>query len=454
MLAQPDVPATEAWPSNGRAWYTLAVLLLAYTLSYADRMVMNLLIEPIKHSFDISDTQVSLLIGFAFGMFYVLMGLPFGFIADRVRRTNLIAVGIVSWSTMTALCGAAGSFGLLLIGRMGVGVGEATLAPSAYSLLSDTFPRHRLARAASIYAIGVPLGMGTALMLGGYLGKALMASPFVSLPLVGQVESWRTVLLVLALLGVPMALLALTLREPLRREHDTGGAPVRFSDTLRFMKKRRSVLIIYLAGASIFAGAFNGMISWVPSFLIRTYKVSITEAGYAYGLIFATFGLAGLLLGGFVADYLTKRGYADGPLRATWIASILALPTMVAFTLAPNFTIAIALLCPATMVVMMTPGVTLTVMQLMTPSRFRGQMTSLFLLFSTIFGVGTGPTLVALITDHVFQDPMKLHYAMMIVFLIELPLAIILYGAALRPYREALLDYDAEQAEAEARRGT
>ena len=166
MVSHPDsehvsgMDTNPPWPRPAYSWYVVAILLLAYTLSFIDRMILSLLVAPIRAALDISDTQVSLLIGLAFALFYTVLGLPLAWIADRYNRRNLIVAGVAIWSVMTAGCGLAGSYVTLFLARMGVGVGEATLSPAAYSMLSDYFPRHKLARAMAVYSMGVPLGAG------------------------------------------------------------------------------------------------------------------------------------------------------------------------------------------------------------------------------------------------------------------------------------------------------
>ena len=182
---EPEAP----WPNPLYAWFVVGVLMLAYMNSFIDRQILSLLVEPIRADLGISDTQVSLLAGLAFSIFYTLMGVPLARLADQSNRRNIILVGIGSWSIMTALCGAAQNFWQLFLARIGVGVGEAALSPAAFSMIADYFPKQRLARAISVYSMGVYFGAGLALMIGGVVIKMVSALPPTVLPVIGEVLS-------------------------------------------------------------------------------------------------------------------------------------------------------------------------------------------------------------------------------------------------------------------------
>ena len=195
----------EARPAQSLryGWYVAIVLMLCNTLSFIDRQILGLLAPLIKQELSLSDTKIGLLQGLAFGIFYTLLGMPMGRIVDRGNRRNLVAAGIFCWSLMTAACAAARGFWTLFLARMGVGVGEATLSPSAFSLLSDYFPRERLGTALSIFSMGVFFGSGSALIVGGLV--------------IGAVGSWRLTFLIVGLPGLLAGLLMFTIKEPARR---------------------------------------------------------------------------------------------------------------------------------------------------------------------------------------------------------------------------------------------
>ncbi|MDP7094057.1 MAG: MFS transporter, partial [Gammaproteobacteria bacterium] len=185
----------EAFPASGYAWYVAVILTLAHIVSFLDRQVLAMLVEPIKHDLEINDTQMSLLLGLAFAIFYTFMAIPIGRLADRRNRRTIIAVGITAWCAMTAMCGLARNYWQLFLARVGVGVGEATLTPSALSMLSDYFPRNKLGAAIGFYNMGVSVGAGIAFIVGGQIIGFVTNSPPITLPFIGELYAWQTVFL-------------------------------------------------------------------------------------------------------------------------------------------------------------------------------------------------------------------------------------------------------------------
>ena len=215
-----------AWPSNRRAWVTVFVLLAAYAVAFIDRQILTLLVEPIQRDLEITDTQFSLLSGLAFTLFYTLMGIPLGWLADRGSRRKLILVSVLFWSAMTAACGMAKSFGMLFLARIGVGVGEAGLSPAAFSMIADSFPPEKRSRALSLYAMGAVAGVGLALIIGGaVIGWASTAPPVV-LPILGELRTWQLAFLLVSLPGPVLAIAVWALREPKRQELAKASASV------------------------------------------------------------------------------------------------------------------------------------------------------------------------------------------------------------------------------------
>src|SRR5271169_1284871 len=223
--------STEDEPSLRYAWYVVLILMVCYTLSFVDRQILSLLVGPMKRDLAISDTRIGLLQGVAFALFYGLMGLPLGHLADTRNRRNVIIVGVVLWSFLTGACSAAKSFWSLFVARMGVGVGEATLSPSAFSLISDYFPKEKLGVALSVYSMGIFIGSGLALIAGGSVVDAVIRMPVVTLPLLGAVAPWRFTFLIVGAPGLAIALLLYTVREPVRRQllRASDGTPVRLN---------------------------------------------------------------------------------------------------------------------------------------------------------------------------------------------------------------------------------
>jgi MFS family permease len=226
------------------SYYVVGVLMLAYVCSFVDRTILSLLVDPIKQDLQLSDVQISLLAGFAFAMFYTGMGIPFGWLADRSDRKRIIFFGVIAWSLMTAACGLARSFGGLFAARIGVGVGEASLSPASYSLIPDLFPRDQLGLAGSIYAAGITIGGGLAMMLGGAAIQGLTAYGAMSLPVLGTLAPWQLAFVLVGLLGLPVALLVLTIRDPRTATSKASrGEKAGLRDTLAYVWQRRPAYV-------------------------------------------------------------------------------------------------------------------------------------------------------------------------------------------------------------------
>lgn len=424
-----SVDTRPEWPRPAHSWYVVGVLLLAYTLSFIDRMILSLLVAPIRAALDISDTEVSLLIGLAFALFYTLLGLPIAWIADRWNRRNLIMSGVALWSVMTAACGFAGSYATLFLARIGVGVGEAALSPAAYSMLSDLFPRDKLARAIAVYSIGVPLGSGVAMILGSFVVQAVLAAPMVDLPLIGPVEAWRTIFLWVAAPGLLICLLLLTIREPLRRGLRQLGTPdPAASGFLAHLKTQRVVLGALFAGMSLIGLVMYGVIAWVPTFFARTYGMDVSQAGLWFGLIMAVGGAAGLIMGGTLADRMFARGVSDAHMRVMRRSILLGGPPLLAAALMPDATLAFVMLALAFPMLTM-HGVGTVALQFITPNEYRARTTALYFFVVNLIGLGFGPMVIALLTDHLFADDGALRYSIALVTAVALPLAALILTA-------------------------
>ncbi|KTE01753.1 MULTISPECIES: MFS transporter [unclassified Sphingopyxis] len=433
-----EADAEPGWPRPAYSWYVVGVLLLAYTLSFVDRMILSLLVAPIRAALNISDTEVSLLIGLAFALFYTVLGLPIAWIADRWNRRNLIVSGVALWSVMTAACGFAGSYATLFLTRMGVGVGEAALSPAAYSMLSDTFPRDRLARAMAVYSIGVPLGSGVAMILGAFVVQAVLAEPMIELPLFGPVEAWRTIFMWVAAPGLLICLLLLTIREPLRRGLvQAGSQGAAAPGFLAHLKAHRAALGALFAGMSLIGLVMYGVIAWVPTFFARTYGMDVAQAGLWFGIIMATGGAAGLVAGGTLADRLFAKGVADAHLRVMRLSILLGGPPLLAATLMPDATLAFVMLALAFPMLTM-HGVGTVALQFITPNEYRARVTALYFFVVNLVGLGFGPMLMALLTDHLFGDDGALRYSIALVTGIALPLAAIILTAGFSAFARDL----------------
>ena len=384
------------------AWYVVFVLLVAQAFAFLDRMIMGLLVGPIRASFDISDTQFSLLAGLAFSLFYAVMGLPLSRIADKGSRRNLIAAGIAVWSLMTALCGLAKGYWTLFAARVGVGVGEATLGPAAYSMITDYFPKDVLARALSVYMIGVTLGSGLAYMLGSAVVSYVEGMGQIVLPLFGSIEGWQLTFVIIGLPGVLVSFLMLaTVKEPDRTGIvDESAVPLR--EVARYLLQRRKAYLGHIFGVSIFIMVVYALNLWGPSYFIRTFEYSRSEAGLTMGIIMIGAGSAGLLLAGTVADRLLARGVRDAYPKTILFSMIAMVPAATALGFIDDDTIGIVVMTFAIFFSAFQGGISGGTLQLMTPNRMRGQVMALYMLAANLIGLGLGPTVIAITTDYVF----------------------------------------------------
>jgi MFS family permease len=392
------------YPNPARAWYVLGLLTLVYVFSFVDRTILSLLVAPIRHDLHITDTQVSLLMGFSFAVFYTFFGLPIGRMADSHSRRNLIAGGVATWSLFSAGCGLARNFAQMLFLRMGVGVGEAALSPSAYSLLTDYFPPRRRATAMSIYSMGIFIGSGVAAVLGGFVVGWAKGRAGWTIPLLGDVRSWQIVFLAVGLPGLLLALFMYTFAEPVRRGGRTQTRNVPFRELFAYVKDNRKTYLCHHLGIAFVTLASYGGTAWVPTFFVRHHHWTAAEAGEGFGIVMAVAGSLGLVSGGWFADRLAARGHTDAYLRVAMMAAVAAVLSGIAYLLVPNAHLAIVLLAPLLFFQAVPYGVAPAALMQVTPSQMRGQVSAVYLFTINLIGLGAGPTAVALVTDHVFRN--------------------------------------------------
>ncbi len=437
MDQQPNpTPRSFVYP-----WYVVVVLMLAQLVSFVDRQVITLLVQPIRADLEINDTQMSLLMGFAFAIFYVSMGVPIARLADRHSRRTIIAIGIFLWSLATAACGLARNFAQLFFARIAVGVGEATLTPAAYSIIADYFPKDRLGRAIGVYATGVWLGSGLALILGGAVIRLISEAGAIALPLVGTLAPWQLTFIVVAAPGLLLvAVMMLTVREPARRNviATASNKGVPFKDVLAFIWDNRGTFGSIFFGYATGGMAFYGFLAWVPEFIRRTHQWDISDAGTLFGTQLVILGTAGTYFGGWFSDWLTRRGYEDAPLRSlAWFFAI-AMPFMVAAPLMPTMTLCIPVLSLAVFTLSLQQALSPVAIQLFTPNQMRAQVMAIFFVISVFCAIAFGSASVAVLTDYVFRDDNDLRYSLAIVSAITMTLATISLSLGVKPYRQSL----------------
>lgn len=429
----------STYPKPRVANYVLALLVFAYILSFVDRNILAVMVGPIREEFSLTDFEFSILHGWAFTLFYIFLGFPIAWLADRFSRKWIIVSGIALWSCMTGVCGLAKTHAGLFLARAGVGVGEAALSPAAYSLFGDYFPPKRLKYATSIYASGIALGSGGSYMIGGWLYEWYASIGAISVPALGIVlKPWQMTFVSVGLPGFIIAFLLLMVREPPRKQTalDTGD-PVPVNAVWLHLCTYRLAYFGVIGSMSMMAIVGYGVTIWLPEFFFRTHGMSKSASGTFLGLVFIVGGCLGTICGAPMAGWLERRGYGDANLRlVALIASAVALPSIAA-ALVPSAWLSMVLFAIAQFFQFAHAGVGLAALQLITPNRMRAQVSALFLFATSLFGLALGGSCIAFFTDYVFKDDYSLHYSMAVVALVFYPLAASVAWVGLSGYRQA-----------------
>ena len=388
--------------------YALSVLVVVYTFNFIDRQILSILLEPIKQDLGLSDSALGMLTGFAFALFYATLGIPIARFADRGNRRNLIALALTIWSGMTALSGLAQNFWHLLLARIGVGVGEAGCSPPAHSMIADYFPAENRATALGIYSLGIPFGILFGFIAGGWLNEFF---------------GWRVAFFVVGIPGVLLALLVrYTLREPPRGMAEGRVAEAEqptVMETFRFLWSKRSFRHMAVGGGlTAFVG--YGVVTWVPSFLIRSYGMSTGDVGTYLGLILGIPGGIGIALGGYLAD---RYGARD----TRWYLWVVAVALIACVPL--SFGVYLSATAFASLMFLIIPillgnfyqATTFSQTQGLVSLRMRSVAAAVLLFILNIIGLGAGPQAVGILSD-VLQPQYgdeSLRYALLILSLVN-----------------------------------
>jgi predicted MFS family arabinose efflux permease len=372
-------PATLAYRS-----YVLAVLVAVYTFNFIDRQIVGILAVPIKSELGLTDSQLGLMGGLAFALFYTLLGIPIARLADRASRVRIMTVALALWSVMTAVCGLTHSFGQLFLARLGVGVGEAGGVAPAYSLLCDYFPSRQRARALSVYSFGIPVGSAAGMVLGGFITRWM---------------SWRMAFFIVGVAGLLMVPLLNMVREPARESHDRAGAgpPPSLSQVASRLARLPSFWGLSMGAASCSMMGY-GLFFWMPSFLVRSFGLSLTQASLAYGALILAGGLAGIWLGGMIADRYGERRKATYALVPA-IAFLATVPFYVAGVLSKSVEGCLVILLVPTALGLAWLGPVLTAIQHLVPAGMRATASAIFLFVNNLIGIGLGTTLIGALSD-------------------------------------------------------
>ncbi|MCY4040971.1 MAG: MFS transporter [Gammaproteobacteria bacterium] len=394
---------SEGYPSSRRAWAMVALLTFAYVVSFVDRYILSLLVDPIKADLGLTDFQMGLLLGPAFGIFYATMGLPLGLLADRSRRTWIVAAGITLWSAATAFSGFAKNFTQMFIARLSVGVGEATLSPCAMSLIADSFPEERRGKPIAMYGSAISVGSALAALLGAAVLTWAKASGGVSLPVVGTIAPWQLAFLTVGLPGVLLAIPFLLMREPRRRSVSQDGSRSHLGHMFRHVARHG---LTYACFMPIFC--FMTIVAyshgWLAVTFDRTYGWPVEKYALYNGLTLIVLGPLSVMFAGWLSDRLTLRGVADAPMRIAVTGFFIGAPPAMVATLFDNGLVAFIILASANIGLAFTSSVGVTALLKIVPPRIRAQTVALYYMSISLTGLFLGPTLVGLFNDTLFRD--------------------------------------------------
>jgi MFS family permease len=404
------------------AWRLTLLLTVAYIVSFLDRFVISLLIEPIKASMQLNDFQIGLLLGPAFAIFYLTLGIPIGWLADRGARRPLIAAGIALWSLMTALCGLAPSFWPLFLARIGVGVGEAVLAPCAVPMIGDAFPPERRARPISVYMSGSFLGSAASFLLGGLLVGLVEGFAPLTLPVVGRLEAWQLVFIIVGLPGVLLAALMYTVPEPPRRlpppSASAGAAdapPAGEASAVPYMRSHWRAYGALLTGmAGVFA--MGSLAQWNVALFQRNWAWGIAEIGVATGLLILCSAVPGTVVSGWLTTSLQRRGRTDAPLQVVTLGLLIFAPAACLAPLMPDARVALGVFAVAFFGQAIAVAAGPAALVDLTPAPIRSRAVAVYWSAISLVGMLIGPASVGALTD-AFGDPAALKYSLAIMAL-------------------------------------
>ncbi len=398
-------------------------------------MILTLLVEPIKADLGLTDTQLGLLHGLAFALFYATVGYPLGLLADRFSRKWLITIGVLLWVTSTALSAFARTFATLFLCRMGLGLGEAALSPAAMSLIADYFRPEMRARAASIFITGASIGGALAVIIGGWLVGAVAEGGTVYVPYLGEIRTWQLTFLVVSAPGFLLAGLMMFVREPERRQL---VSIERADGLLRYMRHRRGLLALHIGGMTLCSAGTFAFGMWIPTLLIRTLDWSPQSVAYYYGPILMFASVVGMIGGGILADRGVRSGDIARPMKLAFLSMIALLVSSLAVTFFTHSTGPMLICLALFNIVGAAPfGVSLAALLATTPNAYRGQITALYLFGVSFGGFAVGPPVVGAFSDYLFSDADGLANALALLALIAFPGAAFMLGRAVKPYRTA-----------------
>lgn len=426
-------------PSSAYAWYTTILLTVVYVFSFIDRYILGLLVEPIKLDLGLSDTEIGLLLGPAFALLYTTMGLPIGWLADRWRRTWIVAIGVVLWSLATAMCGLAKNFSQLFLARISVGVGEATLAPCALPMIADSFPPEKRGKPVAFYSAALSLGAGIASLAGASVLIWSKSAGQLSLPGVGDLEAWQFAFIAVGAPGVLLGILMFLLREPERQEQI--GLTARGKPGLR-------VAAGYLWADKQFFTGFVAIVcvmtivaysqGWLPAMFARTWGWPAEKYALFNGIMMLAVGPLTVNTTGWYIDRLQQQGRSDAPVRMMIVGTLILIPSGIVAPLMPTGEIAFGIFAINLIGIAMISAAAPTALLNVTAGEIRSQVTAIYFLVIGVTGLMLGPTAIGVLNDVAFGIDGARYSVALVPAAFGLPLLFTLRGT-LRRYRERVI---------------
>ncbi len=437
-IEQQSALQPTAYPPPSRAWLLVSLLTVAYVVSFVDRYILSLLIDPIKADLGLSDFQIGILLGPAFGIFYATIGLPLGYLADRSRRTWIVAAGVTVWTLATAASGLARNFVQMLIARVSVGIGEATLSPCAMSLIADSFPEEKRGKPIALYSSALSLGAALAALLGAAVLTWSNTTENLILPLVGELTPWRIAFLVAGLPGLLLAIPFLLM-----------GEPPRISAAANSSRRHLGHMFRHVASHGLTYGCFVSIFcymtivaysqGWLAVMFNRTFGWPVEVFALYDGLLLIVIGPLSVMFAGWLSDYHSGRGAADAPMRIAILGLFLSVPPAVIGPLLGNDIAAFLVVSASTIGGAFISAVGVTALLKIIPADIRAQTIALYYMAISLAGLFLGPSLVGLLNDTVFGEQGVRYSVAVIPLIFGLP-AMLLSPLTLKLYRRALED--------------
>ena len=425
-----------AFPPAARAWAMVSLLTIAYVVSFVDRYILGLLIGPIKADLGLSDLQIGMLMGPAFGVFYATMGLPLGLLADRSRRTWIVAAGIAVWSAATAFSGLAKNFAQMFVARLSVGIGEAALSPCAMSLISDSFPEDRRGKPIAMYSSAISVGSALAALLSAAVLTWAKASGDLAFPIVGTLAPWQIAFLTVGLPGLILAIPFLVLPEPRRIALPQEGRPSHLGHMLLHVGRNFTT---YGSFVSVFC--FMTIVAyshgWLAETFDRTYGWPVEKYALYNGLTLIVMGPLSVMFAGWLSDRYTQRGVKDAPMRIALLGLFLSTPLAIIAPLLDNGMHAFVVMASSNVGLAFISSVGVTALLQIVPARIRAQTVALYYMSISLSGLFLGPMLVGLFNDTIFEPEGVRYSVALIPALFGLPV-MCLAPLILKLYRRAL----------------